>query len=115
MARVKGGVHALKKRRKVLKMAKGYRHGRSTKERLARENLLHAGRNALRDRRKKKSNARAVWNINISAAAKENNTSYSKLMGALAKKNSTLNRKVLAEIAALNPQVFARIVKHATA
>lgn len=115
MARVKGGVHALKKRRKVLKMAKGYRHGRSTKERLARENLLHAGRNALRDRRKKKSNARAVWNINISAAAKENNTSYSKLMGALKKKDSTLNRKVLAEIAAQNPQAFARIVKHATA
>ncbi len=115
MARVKGGVHALKKRRKVLKAAKGYRHGRSKKERLARENLLHAGRNALRDRRKKKSTFRGLWNIKIGAAAKENNTSYSKLTGALKKKGSTLNRKALAEIAATHPTVFARIVAEATA
>jgi large subunit ribosomal protein L20 len=115
MARVKGGVHALKKRKKVLEAAKGYRHGRSKKERVARETLLHAGRNAMRDRRKKKSNFRGLWNIKIGVGAKENNTSYSKLMGAFKRKGITLNRKALSEIAATHPTVFARIIAEVTA
>lgn len=111
MARVKKGTIANKRRKSVLKKAKGYRFGRSTKEREAKVAIFKAGANAYRDRRLKKRTARGLWQTNISAALKEHGLSYSKFMGALKKKGSLLDRKVLAQMAAEEPKAFARLVK----
>lgn len=111
MTRVKKGVHALKRRRSVLKQTKGFRHGRSTKERQAKDALLHAGSYAFAHRRDKKSHNRKLWNIKINAGARENGISYSKLIDALKKKNISLDRKILANLAENHPRVFAEILK----
>jgi large subunit ribosomal protein L20 len=110
MTRVKKGVHALKRRRSVLKQTKGMRHGRSTKERQAKEALLHAGNYAFAHRKDKKADARTLWNIKINAGARELGMSYSKLIDALKKKNILLDRKILADLAQNNPKVFAAIL-----
>ena len=78
MTRVKKGMHALKTRRNILKMAKGFRHGRSTKEKLAYEQLAHSWASAFIHRRDKKGDARRMWNVSISYALKEMGTSYSR-------------------------------------
>ena len=111
MTRVKKGVHALKRRRSVLKQTKGFRHGRSTKERQAKEAILHAGSYAFAHRRDKKSHNRKLWNIKINAGARELGMSYSKMMGALAKKNIMLNRKILADLAEHHPSTFAKVLE----
>src|SRR3990167_2508561 len=102
MTRVKKGVHALKRRRSVLKQTKGFRHGRSTKERQAKDALLHLGNYAFAHRKDKKSHNRKLWNIKINAGARELGMTYSKLMGALAKKNIIIDRKILADLAEHN-------------
>jgi large subunit ribosomal protein L20 len=113
MTRVKKGVHALKRRRSTLKQTKGMRHGRSTKERQAKDALLHAGSYSFAHRRDKKSHNRKLWNIKINAGAREMaGMSYSKLMGALKKKNITLDRKILADLAENNPATFSRILEN---
>src|SRR5262245_53511498 len=99
MPRVKRGKIALKRKRNVLAQTKGFRWQRKSKERAAKEALLHAGRHAFNDRRKKKGDFRALWNIRLNAAARENGTSYSKLIHGLKKSGITLNRKVLSEVA----------------
>ena len=111
MTRVKKGVHALKRRRSVLKQTKGFRHGRSTKERQAKEALLHAGNYSFAHRKDKKSHNRKLWNIKINAGARELGMSYSKLIGALKRKNVLLDRKILSDLAENNPAVFAKIVE----
>jgi len=111
MTRVKRGVMAMKKRRKVLSQAKGFRWKRKSKERAAREALLHAGVHAFQDRRKKKGNFRALWNIKINAGSRENGVSYSKLMDKLKKANIGINRKMLAELAEHHPEIFKNIVE----
>ena len=111
MTRVKKGVHALKRRRSVLKQTKGMRHGRSTKERQAKDALLHAGSYSFAHRRDKKSHNRKLWNIKINAGAHEEGMSYSKLIDALKKKNIALDRKILAGFAEYNPETFSRILK----
>lgn len=111
MPRVKKGVHALKRRRKVLKLAKGYRFGRGTKEKQATEAILHAGKYAFAHRRKKKRDMRKLFQERIGAASKENGVSYSKLIGGLNKKNILLNRKVLSELAQKKPELFSKIVE----
>lgn len=113
MPRVKRATHAIKRRRNVLKQAKGYRHGRKSKEKLAIEHLKHAGRNAFRDRRLKKRDNRAIWTTKINAALRDSETpmSYSKFIGALKKKGIDLDRKVLSQLAAEEPKVFAKIVE----
>lgn len=113
MTRVKRGVISQKRRRKVLSQVKGFRWGRKSKERAAREGLLHAGVNRFQDNRKKKRAQRATWEIRINAAARNEKISYSKLMGALKKANIALDRKVLAELAEKHPTVFSAIVKKA--
>ena len=113
MPRVKKGVHALKRRRKILKLAKGYRFGRGTKQKQATEAILHAGKYAFAHRWKKKRVMRKLFQEKIGATSKENGISYSKLMGNLIKKNILINRKVLAELAENNQSVFARIVEKA--
>ncbi len=112
MTRVKKGVHALKRRRSILKQTKGFRHGRSTKERQAKEALLHSGNYSFAHRKDKKSYNRKLWNIKINALSRELGISYSKLIGTLKKKNILLDRKILADLAEREPLVFARILEN---
>lgn len=111
MTRVKRGTISLKRRRNVLKMVKGYRFGRSKKERIAREAIVKAGSYAFRDRRTKKRIARQTFTLRINAAVRENGfKNYSTFIDALKKKNIVLDRKVLAHFAKEQPEIFARIV-----
>ena len=111
MARVTRGSKARRRRNKVLKMAKGYRGGRSRLYRTATEAVDRALSYAYRDRRNKKRDFRRLWITRISAAAKQNGTSYSKLMGGLKKANVELDRKVLSNMAILDPNGFSQVVK----
>jgi large subunit ribosomal protein L20 len=111
MTRVKKGVHALKRRRSILKQTKGFRHGRSTKERQAKDALLHAGAYAFAHRRDKKSHNRKLWNIKINAGSRELGMSYSKLIGALNKNKVLLDRKILSDLAEHHPATFERVLK----
>jgi len=111
MTRVKRGIISLKRRRNVLKQTKGFRWGRKSKERLAKETLLHAGVHRFHDLRKKKGNFRKLWQIKINAACRENGMSYSVFMNKLKKANIGLNRKILAELAEKHPEIFAEIAK----
>jgi len=110
MTRVKKGVHALKRRRSVLKQTKGFRHGRSTKERQAKDALLHAGNYAFAHRKDKKSHNRKLWNIKINAGSRELGLSYSKMIALLKKNKIELDRKILADLAQNNPKTFAKII-----
>lgn len=110
MTRVKKGVHALKRRRSILKQTKGFRHGRSTKERQAKEALLHAGAYAFAHRRDKKSHNRKLWNIKINAGSRELGLTYSKLIDGLKKKNIALDRKILADLAENHPETFSKVL-----
>lgn len=109
MVRVKRGKISLKKRRLILKKVKGYRWGRSKKEKQAREALYHAGNHAFQHRRKKKGDFRGLWNIRLNAALRENGTTYSKFINVLNKNDIKLNRKVLSEIAKDKKEVFKRV------
>ncbi|MBP7006797.1 MAG: 50S ribosomal protein L20 [Candidatus Pacebacteria bacterium] len=112
MTRVKKGVHALKRRRSVLKQAKGFRHGRGTKERQAKDALLHAGNYAFAHRKDKKSHNRKLWNIKINAGSRELGMSYSKFIDALKKKDVIIDRKILADLAEHNPKTFEKILAY---
>ena len=101
----------MKRRRSVLREAKGFRFGRSTKERQAKEALRHAGAHAFAHRRTKKRDFRKLWQVQIGAAVKPMGISYSKFIGALHKKDIALNRKMLADLAENNPETFEHIVK----
>ena len=111
MTRVKRGTTSLKKRRKVLKLTKGFKWGRKSKERLAREALLHALPYAFAGRKMKKRNFRRLWQIKINAAVREEGLSYSKFINMLKKKKVGLDRKVMAELAENYPEVFKKIVE----
>lgn len=110
MPRVKGGVTALKRRKNVLAATKGFRHGRKSKERLARTAIRKAGQHAFNDRRKKKGNFRALWITRLNAALRLEGESYSKFIGKLTQKQIGINRKMLSEIARDNVESFKRIV-----
>lgn len=110
MTRVKKGVNALKSRKNTLRMVKGYRNGRGSKQRQAFEAISHAGTYAFAHRRDKKGDARRLWNVKISYAVKELGTSYSKVMGGLIKKNILLDRKILSTLALEAPETFKKIV-----
>ena len=111
MPRVTRGFKARRRRKKVLKMAKGFRGGRHSLFRTATEAVDRALCYAYRDRRAKKRDFRRLWITRISAAAKLNNISYSKLMGGLKKAEVELDRKVLANMAIMDPSGFAQVVK----
>jgi len=115
MTRVKKGVNALKTRKNVLRRVKGFRYGRSTKQKEATEAIMHAGAYAFAHRRDKKGVARRGWNVNISYAVKEMGTSYSKMMGNLKKKNVLVDRKILSTLVKENPETFKKIVAFSTA
>jgi large subunit ribosomal protein L20 len=112
MARVKRGTISLKRRRNVLKQVKGYRFGRSKKERMAKDAIVHAGSYAFRDRRAKKRSFRQLWTVRLNAALRENGLpSYSKFIGSLKKKGVTLDRKSLSALAKDHPEAFVRMAK----
>ncbi len=94
-----------------MKQTKGFRHGRSTKERQAKDALLHAGAYAFAHRRDKKSHNRKLWNIKINAGARELGMSYSRLIDGLKKKNIMLDRKILADFAEHHPSTFAKVLE----
>jgi len=113
MARVKRGVTARKKHKKILKQAKGYRGARSRTFKVAKQAVQRAGQYAYRDRRVKKRTFRSLWIIRINAAARENGLSYSKLIAGLKKANIDLDRKTLAEIAVNDKEAFSLIAEQA--
>lgn len=108
--RVKRGFKARRRRKKVLKLAKGFRGGRSKLFRTAADAVDKALNYAYRDRRVKKRNFRRLWIVRINAAARMNNISYSKFISGLKKKNVAIDRKILAELAISNPNDFSKIV-----
>ncbi len=113
MTRVKRGTIGAKHRRNVLSKVKGYRFGRSTKEREAKVAILKAGTHAFAHRRDKKNDFRRLWQIKINAGVRMLGLSYSKLMGMLGKKEIGVNRKMLADLAEHHPESFKRVVEFA--
>lgn len=111
MPRVKRGNVARKRRKKILKMAKGFRGSHSKLFRTANQQVMKALRNAYRDRRKKKRDFRRLWIVRINAAARLNGLTYSQLTGKLKKANVEVNRKMLAELAVVDPAAFTKIVE----
>jgi large subunit ribosomal protein L20 len=111
MTRVKRGKTATKKRKKILKYTKGFRWGRKSKERAAKEALLHAWTHAFRGRKEKKRNYRALWQTQINAACRDVGLSYSKFIAGLKKQNIILDRKILADLAKNHPAVFEKIIE----
>jgi large subunit ribosomal protein L20 len=113
MARVKRSVHAKKKRREVLRKAKGYYGSRSRRYRIAKEQLLHSGQYAYRDRRDRKAQFRRLWIARIGAGARQNGLSYSRLISGLQKAGVGVDRKALADLAVHDPAAFGQLVQAA--
>ncbi|MGC9968304.1 MAG: 50S ribosomal protein L20 [Minisyncoccia bacterium] len=110
MPRVKRGTMANKRRTKVLRYTKGFRWGRKSKERAAKEALLHAWTHAFRGRKEKKRVFRQLWNVKINAAVRAEGMNYSQFIAALKKKKVVLDRKILADLAEHEPEVFKKVV-----
>ena len=115
MARVKGAMMTRKRRKKVLKLAKGYWGGKSRLFRTAKEAVMKSGRYAYIGRKQRKRDFRKLWITRISAACRMNGMNYSTFMDGLKKAGITLNRKMLSEIAIADPAAFASLVEKATA
>ena len=109
--RVKRGVPATAKHKKILKLAKGMQHSRTSSYRLAKQGVIKALQYAYRDRRNKKRDLRGIWITRINSAARELGTTYGKLISGLKKSNIEIDRKVLSELAVSEPKAFAEIVK----
>lgn len=114
MTRVKRGNVARKRRKKILKLAKGFRGSQSTLFRTANQQVMKALRNAYRDRKKRKRDFRRLWITRINAAARLHGVSYSQLMGLMKKANIQINRKMLAQLAVLDPASFGKVVELAS-
>ena len=110
MARVKRGNVARKRRKKVLKLAKGFRGSHSKLFRTANQQVMKALRNAYRDRRRRKRDFRRLWIARINAAVRAEGMSYSQFIHKLSEKNIDLNRKVLADIAMNEPETFKGLI-----
>jgi large subunit ribosomal protein L20 len=115
MPRVKRGVTARARHKKVLDQAKGYRGRRHSVYRIAKEAVMKAGQYAYRDRRQKKRQFRALWIVRINAAAREVGLTYSKLINGLNKASIQIDRKVLADLAVFDKAAFAAIANQAKA
>lgn len=113
MPRVKRGTTANKRRKNLLKHAKGFMWTRSTKYRQAKEALLHAWTFAFNDRRKKKGDFRRLWQIRINAAVRPLGLSYSKFIHGLKEAKIDIDRKILSDLAEHQPAVFEQIAKTA--
>ena len=113
--RIKRSVNALKKRRKIMKLAKGYFGSKSRSYRIAREAVMKSQMYAFIGRRRKKRDFRRLWIARINAAARPNGMSYSKFMHGLKASGIELNRKVLADIAVTDGATFAKLAEKAKA
>ena len=111
MPRVKRGTTASKRRKNLLKHAKGFMWGRKTKYRAAKEALLHAWTFQFNDRRKKKGYARRLWQIQIGAATRLNGLPYNKFINGLIKSKIELDRKILSDLAQHEPEIFKKLVE----
>jgi large subunit ribosomal protein L20 len=111
MPRVKRGPRATQRRRSLLVHTKGFKWRRKTHYRLAKDALLHAWTRAFHDRKKKKGDFRALWNIKINAASRAHGISYSRFIASLKKNNIELDRKILAALAENEPKVFEKIIE----
>lgn len=115
MARVKGGTVSRARRKKVLKLAKGYFGSKHTLYKTANEQVMHSFRYAFNDRRKLKGNMRKIWITRINAAARMNDLSYSRLMHGLKLANIAINRKMLSEMAIHDAEAFTKLCEEAKA
>ena len=115
MARVKRGVTARKKHKKILKAAKGYYGARSRVYRVAKQAVIKAGQYAYRDRKVRKRQFRQLWIARINAGAREHGLTYSRLINGLTKANIEIDRKVLSDLAICDKEAFAAIVAKAQA
>ena len=113
--RAKMSVNKMKRRRKVMKLAKGYRGSKSKLFRVAREQVMKSGQYAYVGRRLKKRDFRRLWIARINAAARTNGLSYSRMMDGLNKANVDINRKMLADIAIVDPAAFTDLAEKAKA
>lgn len=113
MTRVKRGVVSRRKHKKLLGLTKGYRGTRSKLVKMAHEASLHAGEYAFHGRKRKKRDMRRLWITRISEAAKQNGTTYSKLIAGLKKENIALDRKILSDLVLNDSQTFKKVVDSA--
>ena len=113
MARVKNSVTTKARHKKVLKRAKGYFGSKHRLYKSAKEQLMHSGQYAFRDRRQKKRDMRSLWITRINAACRENEISYSRFIDGLNKAGVEVNRKMLSELAIADPKAFTALVKKA--
>ena len=113
MARIKGGMNAKRKHKKVLKLAKGFRGSRSKQYRVAKQSVMRALTESYRGRKERKRQFRELWITRINAACRLNDISYSKFMFGLKKANITLNRKILADLAVNDPNAFTKLAETA--
>ncbi|MFA5232168.1 MAG: 50S ribosomal protein L20 [Candidatus Paceibacterota bacterium] len=111
MARVKRGTTAHKRRKKVLKQAKGYKWGRKSKYKMAKQAVMKAGVYSYRDRKVKKRVKRTLWQTNISAAVRTKDLTYSKFIALLKKNKVEIDRKILAQLIKENPEIFNKILE----
>ncbi|MFH1841235.1 MAG: 50S ribosomal protein L20 [Candidatus Nealsonbacteria bacterium] len=111
MSRVKRAVQARKHRKGLMKHAKGFKYGRKSKFKLAKDALRHAWTYAYRDRKAKKRTFRSLWNIQINALARQNGITYSRLINGLKKKKIEIDRKALSELAKEHPEIFVKIIE----
>ena len=111
MSRIKRSVQARKHRKNILKHTKGFKYGRKSKFKLAKEALKHAWVYAYRDRKAKKRNFRNLWNLQINALARQNGITYSRFINGMKKNKIELDRKVLSELAKEHPDIFIKIVE----
>ena len=111
MPRVKSNVARLKRKNKVMKLAKGYWGGRSKLWKAAKESVERAQKYAYRDRRRKKGEFRRLWITRINAAARQHDLSYSRLIAGLSRAGVTINRKMLADLAIRDADAFARVAE----
>ena len=115
MARVKRSVHAKKKRREILTQAKGYYGSRSRRYKVAKEQVMHSGMYAYRDRRDRKAQFRRLWIARIGAGARQHGLSYSRFIHGLGLAGIELDRKMLADMAVRDPAAFGQLVEAAKA
>lgn len=115
MARVKGGYVTRQRRKRTLKLAKGYYGAKSVNFKMAKQQVMKSLMYAYRDRRQTKRNFRRLWITRINAAARQNGMSYSKLMNGLNKAGIEVNRKMLADLAVNDPAAFTAVVEQAKA
>jgi large subunit ribosomal protein L20 len=111
MVRVKRGKTTRKRRKRLLKHAKGFRWGRKSKYRAAKEALLHAWSHTMKDRKRKKRDFRRLWQTQISAACRQLGISYSRFIHGLKKNKIEIDRKILSELAKKEPKIFEKITE----